>query len=233
MLPCAWQLACRLGWPWVCWQDFPGTLSSPWLLPAPLLLPAFASTVLFLNLISKFIFFYHSTSHSLKLVLILWQLLSPCSCSQFTFLKHLATAISSNCHYWPRTSVLQLSSSFLCIICNCPNALLTIASPAFSSSAVTLAIPAASWLNWLLCPYLSPSLRREVAPLNCTASALQVAFPLQVPVMFVHSQNKVEKASKGAEVFTAPLWHTEGTGRFIFETLREYFRYNNIMYYIH
>lgn len=30
-----WQLACRLGWPWVCWQDFPGTLSSPHLLPGP------------------------------------------------------------------------------------------------------------------------------------------------------------------------------------------------------
>lgn len=34
-LPCTWQLAWRLGWPWVCWQDFPGTLSSPGLLPGP------------------------------------------------------------------------------------------------------------------------------------------------------------------------------------------------------
>lgn len=153
----------------MCWQNFPGTLSSPCLLPGPPLPFAFASTVPYLNFTShfasNFISSYHSTSHSLKLVLILWQLLSPCSCNKLTFLKHLVTAISllrivttGQGHQLSSTSSFFVSFAIVLT-------LLTIVSLAFSSSAVTLAIPAASWLNQLLCPYLLPSPRRKASVL--------------------------------------------------------------------
>lgn len=75
-------------------------------------LSAFASTVPSLNFTAQFpsvfISCLHSTSHSLKLLLIFWQLFSSCPCSKLTSPKRLVTAISLLQTYtWPRASVTQ------------------------------------------------------------------------------------------------------------------------------
>jgi len=80
----------------------------------------------------------------------------------------------------------------LCITHSCPNTLLTIVSLAFSSSAVTLAIPAAFFLAKLTALSLAFTFPKK-GGFNAHASALQVVFPPKASVMLAYSQNKVQE----------------------------------------
>lgn len=138
--------------------------------PPPL--PAFASTVPFLNFTahfpSVFISCLHSTSHSLKLLLVLWQLFSSRPCSKLTSPKCLVTAISLlQIVTLGQGHQLPSASSLIGIICNHPN--------------------------------LSPSLRREISMLMlCLASGLS---PQSVCAVCTQPEQSLESCSRGAEEF--------------------------------